>query len=115
MAQRYLDTSVRRVPVRFYKRTLEDAGAGRKKPVYAPLDGVSLASVKTKAGTPVMTDGVLIIVSTASIVISWRADVKKGDRAEVLADGSMWEILHVENIDMQNRDATLTVRSVEDW
>ena len=115
MAQRYLDTSVRRVPVRFHKRTLADAGAGRKKAVYTPIESVSLASVKTRAGTPLMNDGVLTIAPTGTITITYRPDIKKGDRAEVLADNSMWEILHIENIDMQCHDATLTVRALEDW
>lgn len=115
MAQRYLDTSVRRVPVRFHKRTLADAGAGRRKAVYAPIEPVSLASVKTRAGTPIENDGVLTIAPTATITITYRPDVKRGDRAEVLADGSVWEILHVENIDMQNHDATITARALEDW
>lgn len=113
MAQRYLDSSVRRIPVRFHKRELVDAGAGRKKPVYTPIEAVSLASFKTKGGTPTVTDGVLSVISTATATITWRGDIKRGDRAECLADGSMWEILAVENIDMQRRDANLTLRAVE--
>lgn len=113
MTQRYLDTSVRRIPIRVHKRTFEEGGANRRKPKFTPIPDVSMAAFKTKGGTPSITDGVLSVISTGEVVITYRDDVKRGDRVECLADGSMWDVLHVENIDMQFRDARLIVQAVE--
>lgn len=113
MAQRYFDTSVRRVPVKFYECELVDVGGGRKKAIYTEREGVSLANVKTKGGTPVIIDDAVQIIATATVTITYRPDIKRGDRMECLNDSTMWDILHVENIDMQNRDCVLTVRNVE--
>lgn len=114
MATKYFDTSVRRIPVRFHKRTFVEASGGRKAATYVPVEGTSMANVKTKGGTPTVEGGVLSIIETATVTTAWRPDVSKGDRAEVLQDGSVWEILHVENVDYQNRDMVLTVRRTEE-
>lgn len=112
MGQKYLDTSVRRTPVRFHHRELVNAGAGRKKATYTELLGTSFAAFKSKGGTPTVTDGVLTIIDTAEVWITYRADIKRGDRMELVSTGTMYDILHVENIDMQGRDCKLTVRGI---
>lgn len=113
MAQRYFDTSVRRTPVKFYAREIVEVGGGRTKPTYSEVEGVSLANIKTKGGTPTIIDDTVQIIDTATVTITYRPDVKRGDRMKVLTDNSEWEILHVENVDLQNRDSVLTVRNVE--
>ena len=113
MAQRYLDTSIRRVPLQFYRRSFVEGQANRRRAEYTPIDGVSFSNFKTKGGTQSVVDGVLTVIDTATAVITYRADIKRGDRVECLADGSMWDVLHIENIDMQCRDCALTLQRVE--
>lgn len=113
MAQRYFDTSVRRTPVKFFKCEMVDVGAGRKKAQYTELEGVTLANVKTRGGTPTVIDDTVQVIDTATVTITYRPDIKRGDKMQVLTDGSEWQILHVENVDLQNRDCVLTVRNVE--
>lgn len=115
MAQAYLDTSIRRTPVRFYSRTITGAttNGGRAKQSFTVIENVSLTNFKTRGGTEIVVDGMLSIISTAKVTLQYRTDVKRGDKLECLADSSFWEILDVENVDMQNRDVVLTVRNCE--
>lgn len=113
MANMYLSTDERRVPVSYETRSFSVDSANRRKPVYTPIDGVDLVNFKTRGGTTSVVDGVLNVISTATVTAPYRPDVKPGDRVNCLVDSSEWDVLSVENVDMMCRIMILTLRQVE--
>ena len=94
-------------------------GVGVKS--YVDVEGVIMANFKTYGGTEKVSNNVLIIEDTATVVCWYRPDIKSGCRVVRLQDGNddkgnpnaVFEIIgEPENIEMRNQFLKFRVRRV---
>lgn len=77
------------------------------------LDPLLSCSFKSYGGTESITNGSLLLISTAVIVTWYRQDIQASDRIILLHDNSTWEVLgEPENIDMRNQYLMFKVQKI---
>lgn len=70
-------------------------------------------SFKTYGGTETISNGCLVLLSTATLITWYRQDIQAADRVVLLQDDSIWEVIgEPENIDMRNQYLILKVRKI---
>jgi len=80
-----------------------------------PATGIYLScSFKTYGGTENIENGILSVVSTATVETWYRPDIQSNCAIKLLETGEIFEILgRPENIDMRHQFCRFKVRSVE--
>lgn len=70
-------------------------------------------SFKSYGGTEKVIDDVYVIEDTAVLETWFNPDIKNDCNIKLLSDGSIWEILNVENIEMKNHFSRIKIRRVK--
>ena len=79
--------------------------------VYTEIGNI-FCSFKSYGGTERESNDIFIVENTAVIETYYRPDITNSCQIK-LTDGSEWEILNIENIEMKNMYLRLKVRSVK--
>lgn len=80
---------------------------------YVTVEGVIMANFKGYGGTDKISNDVLVVEDTATVVCWFRPDIKRSGRLVRLTDNAIFEILgEPENIEMRNQFLKFKVRRV---
>ena len=98
------------VPITIFKSENKKVNGINTK-VYTEI-GTIFGSFKSYGGTERESNDLIIIENTAVVETYYRPDITNDCKLK-LNDGSEWEIIHLENIDMKNIYLKLKVRSIK--
>ena len=106
----YKVTSVFNVLATVFKSETKKVNGINTK-VYTEISNI-FCSFRAFGGTEKESNDLIIIENTAVVETYYRPDITNDCKLK-LNDGSEWEILHLENIDMKNMYLKLKVRSIK--
>ncbi|MBC9706311.1 MAG: head-tail adaptor protein [Enterococcus sp.] len=80
---------------------------------YVDFEYNSFCNFKTKGGTEITSNGLLVVEDTAELVAWYDPEVTSGDRVKLLQNGDIYEIIgSPENIEMRNKYMKMKVKRV---
>lgn len=106
----YKITNTFNVPIAFLKSETKKVNGVNKK-TFTESEPF-FCSFKTYGGTEKVIDDIYIVENTAVIETYFNPEIKNDCRLKLLTDGSEWEILSLENIEMRNMYLRIKVRNL---
>ena len=99
-------------PIVYQKYTVEKV-MGVTKKTYSDFEYNSFCNFKTKGGTEITSNVLLVVEDTAELVAWYDPEVTSGDRVKLLDSGAIYEIIgSPENIEMRNKYMKIKVKRV---